>query len=154
MKSMKSISDNELIHHKLLNKVDTLSFDENKSRRKVPKNRTPIVSGKDDQRSAFGVRLCLKEFCIEFLNGAYNTFMYNVKNNIVRSKAQEHDESYYLWALRFFMEFNRCHHCEMKLVRSVLDILCGRNLINNLNVMHSNLGRETVWFHSTIMEDL
>jgi len=31
------------------------------------------------RRSAFSVRLLLREFCVEFLNGAYNTLMYHVK---------------------------------------------------------------------------
>lgn len=116
---MKSISENDLICHKPLNNVGTLNFDANKTKPKTPKNRTPIINGNVEQRSAFGVRLCLKDFCVEFLNGAYNTFMYHVKNNLLRSKAQDHDESYYLWALRFFMEFNRCNQFEVKLVRSV-----------------------------------
>ena len=31
------------------------------------------------RRSAFSIRLFLREFCVEFLNGAYNTLMYHVK---------------------------------------------------------------------------
>lgn len=117
MKSMKSISDNELIYHKPLNKLDALNFDVDKSKPKTPKNRLAMVSVESERRSAFTIRLFLKEFCAEFLNGAYNTLMYHVKDNLVRAKAQAHDESYYLWALRFFMEFNRCHKFEVKLVR-------------------------------------
>lgn len=114
---MKSISDNELIYHKPLNRLDALNFDVEKKKPKTPKNRLPVRSSTSERRSAFSIRLFLKEFCIEFLNGAYNTLMYHVKDNIVRQKFQDHDESYYLWAMRFFMEFNRSYKFEVKLVR-------------------------------------
>ena len=53
------------------------------------------------------VRLFLKEFCIEFLGGAYNRLMSVTMDNLNRQRAQMNDESYYLWTIRFFMEFNR-----------------------------------------------
>jgi timeless len=115
--AMKSISDNELLCHKPLNNLEALNFDIDKKKPKTPKNRMPIKTNTFERRSAFSIRLFLKEFCVEFLNGAYNTLMYHVKDNLVRARAQAHDESYYLWALRFFMEFNRCYKFEVKLVR-------------------------------------
>lgn len=117
VKSMKSISDNDLIYHKPLNKFYALNFDMDKKKMKTPKNRMAVKEASAERRSAFSIRLFLKEFCIEILNGSYNTLMYHVKSNLVRAKAQAHDESYYLWALRFFMEFNRFYNFEMKLVR-------------------------------------
>ena len=35
-----------------------------------------------------------------------------------RERAQDHDETYYLWAMRFFMEFCRHHSKQIELVRS------------------------------------
>lgn len=122
VKSMKSISDNELIYHKPLNKLDALNFDAGKKKVKTPKNRRPIQDSTTERRSAFSVRLILKEFCVEFLNGAYNNMMYQVKNKLTRAKAQQHDESYYLWAIRFFMEFNRCYKFEVKLVSETMSV--------------------------------
>lgn len=122
VKSMKSISDNELIYHKPLNTIDKISFDVEKTKLKIPKNRQPVKDKTRERHSAFSVRLFLKEFCIEFLNGAYNTLMHNVKNTLARAKAQAHDESYYLWAVRFFMEFNRAYKFEVKLVSETVSI--------------------------------
>lgn len=116
VQSMKSIGDNNLIYHKPLNTLDKLDFDVHKNKIKTPKNRLPIKEVILNRSSAFSVRLFLKEFCIEFLKGAYNTFMRHVKYVLVRAGAETHDESYYLWALRFFMEFNRLYECEVKLV--------------------------------------
>jgi len=39
---------------------------------------------------------------------------------LVRSKAQESDETYYLWAMRFFMEFNRRVDFRVALIRCSL----------------------------------
>ena len=49
------------------------------ARQKRPKNRLPMKSEGSQRRSAFSIRLFLREFCVEFLNGAYNTLMYHVK---------------------------------------------------------------------------
>lgn len=117
VKTMKSISDNDLIYHKPLSRLDALTFDAEKQKPRTPKNRLPVHLETIERRSAFAIRLLLKEFCVEFLNGAYNTFMYHVKDQLVRAKSQSHDSSYYLWAIRFFMEFNRAHKFEVKLVR-------------------------------------
>lgn len=120
VKSLKAIGNNELIYHKPLNSLDKLDFDMHKSKQKTPKNRLPVKAVKPERHSAFTVRLFLKEFCIEFLNGAYNTFMYYIKRVLVRAGAATHDESYYLWALRFFMEFNRLYKNEVKLVSETM----------------------------------
>lgn len=114
---MKSVGDNELISHKPLNKIEALSFNTDKRKPKKPKNRMPLKSFANERRSAFSIRLFLKEFCIEFLNASYNVLMHHVKNKLERAVTQAHDESYYLWALRFFMEFNRSYKFEVKLVR-------------------------------------
>lgn len=44
--------------------------------------------------------------------------MRHAKDVLVRARAQQNDESYYLWSLKFFMEFNRGHDFQVGLVRS------------------------------------
>ncbi|XP_049842526.1 protein timeless homolog [Schistocerca gregaria] len=122
LKDFKSISDRNLIYHKPLNKLDDLSFDHEKHKVKTPKNRQPLKSEVVERRSAYSVRLFLKEFCSEFLIGAYNTLMYHVKSNLVRAKTQANDESYYLWAMKFFMEFNRNYKFQVKLVSETMSV--------------------------------
>ena len=70
--------------------------------------------------STLSIRLFLKEFCIEFLGGAYNSLMRTVKDQLVRQRAQQNDESYYLWSMRFFMEFNRKYKFEAGLISETL----------------------------------
>ncbi|KAG5899963.1 hypothetical protein JTB14_034534 [Gonioctena quinquepunctata] len=122
VKSMKSISDNELIYHKPLNKLESLNFDADKKKPKTPKNRMPIVRSSSERRSAFTIRLILKEFCVEFLYGAYNAMMLYVKSNLVRAGGESHDESVYFWAVKFFMAFNRHHKFEVKLVSETMSV--------------------------------
>ncbi|XP_060524214.1 protein timeless homolog isoform X2 [Cylas formicarius] len=124
VKSMKSIGENELIYHKPLKKLDELTFDDDKRKLKTPKNRQPIIACTSERRSAFSIRLFLKEFCVEFLNGSYNTMMYHVKDNLVRARGrvQSNDCSYYFWAMRFFMEFNRHYKFEVKLISETMSV--------------------------------
>ncbi|KAG1700029.1 Protein timeless [Nymphon striatum] len=87
-----------------------------------PKNRRPVESADVTRRSTLSIRLSLKEFCIEFLQSAYNSIMATVKYNLMRARAEAHDETYYLWAMKFFMEFNRLHQFQVKLVSETISI--------------------------------
>ncbi|KDR17447.1 Timeless-like protein, partial [Zootermopsis nevadensis] len=122
LKDMKSVSDSDIIYHKPLNRLNSLNFDLDKTRQRKPKNRLPMKGGGLQRRSAFSVRLLLKEFCVEFLNGVYNTLMYHVKDGLVRAKVHANDESYYLWAMKFFMEFNRKYKFQVKLVSETISV--------------------------------
>ncbi|XP_059046079.1 protein timeless homolog [Achroia grisella] len=123
VQNMKSISDHELICLKPLNKISNINFNGSKKSKLVkPKNRRPVESGILERRSAFAIRLFLKEFCIEFLNSSYNPLMHYVKDVLVRAKAQQNDESYYLWAVKFFMEFNRGHNFQVGLVSETMSV--------------------------------
>lgn len=42
----------------------------------------PLKETNIERKSAFSVRLFLKEFCVEFLHGAYNTLMKHVRVGI------------------------------------------------------------------------
>ncbi|KAJ8727596.1 hypothetical protein PYW07_001715 [Mythimna separata] len=123
VQNMKSLSDNDFVTLKPLNKISNLDFSGGKKTKLVkPKNRRPVESGILERRSAFAIRLFLKEFCIEFLNSSYNPLMHYVKDVLVRAKAQQNDESYYLWAVKFFMEFNRGHNFQVGLVSETMSV--------------------------------
>ncbi|KAF0292415.1 Protein timeless [Amphibalanus amphitrite] len=107
VQNMRSISERSLIYHQPLASINELSFDKGKVPKKTPKNRQPLSDGDVARRSMLTIRLFLKQFCAEFLEGAYNKIMNNVKDDLARAKAQANDESYYMWAVKFFMEFNR-----------------------------------------------
>ncbi|XP_046407332.1 protein timeless homolog [Ischnura elegans] len=122
VKNVQSISDRELIYHRPLNKLESLNLDRDKRKLKHPKNRLPLKDDNPERRSAFSIRLFLKEFCVEFLNGAYNNLMYRVKCMITGGETQENDETYYLWAMKFFMEFNRCYKFRVELVSETISV--------------------------------
>ncbi|XP_068081977.1 protein timeless homolog [Anabrus simplex] len=122
LKDIKSIGNEDLIYHKPVASLSALDFNHDKHKVKRPKNRLPMKDGSIERRSTLSIRLILKEFCIEFLNGAYNTLMHQVKEDLVRAKAQSNDESYYLWAMKFFMEFNRHYKFEVKLVSETMSL--------------------------------
>ncbi|XKL60560.1 hypothetical protein PGB90_007617 [Kerria lacca] len=121
VQGIKAIGDNDLVVNSLDSQLSS-SFDRRKNKVKTPKNRLPMQSENVERRSAFSVRILMKEFCIEFLNGAYNNLMRYIREILYRGKAQPNDESYYFWALRFFMEFNRHFKFEVKLISETIDI--------------------------------
>ncbi|XP_025415567.1 protein timeless homolog isoform X4 [Sipha flava] len=116
---MKSIGDNEMVVSSMTSNINK-AFDRYKKPLKTPRNRMPLKDSGIERKSAFSVRLFLKEFCVEFLQGAYNTLMKHIRETLVRSKGQPNDESYYFWAIQFFMEFNRNYKFEIKLVSETL----------------------------------
>ena len=118
VKNMKSISDRDIIFHKTPTDLNKISFDGNKKPVRKPKNLAPM---KDDNRnsSLYGtnaihrsthqIRSYLYEFCVTFLKESYNQFMHDVRDNLRKNHNLDNDETYYLWAMQFFMEFIRCN---------------------------------------------
>lgn len=65
-------------------------------------------------------RLCLREYCVEILASTFNT-MVEEGRQLVNSGGTEKnaDMSYLLWAIRFFMEYNRLSGMKVEDVRWV-----------------------------------
>lgn len=55
---------------------------------------------------------------------------YFIQDILAREKTQDNDETYYLWAMRFFMEFCRHHSKQVDLVRW-LNLYFYFSIINN-----------------------
>lgn len=62
------------------------------------------------------LRLFLREFAIEILRSAFNTFVRQVRRALERVSSGN-DDSYLMWAIRFFLEFNRLNRFQLSLVR-------------------------------------
>ena len=77
--NVKSISDRNIIYHNSLKAVNNIEFDRNKTARKRPKNRRPIVDADVARRSTLSIRLYLRDFCLQFLDNCYNPLMRAVK---------------------------------------------------------------------------
>ncbi|XP_062975906.1 protein timeless homolog [Elgaria multicarinata webbii] len=123
IQGLKSIGDRDVVMHKGLHHVKNYSHDLGKEVRRVPKRRQLACDGEGTpRRSALNVRLFLKEFCMEFLENCYNRLMYLVKDHLIREKAQQHDETYYLWAMAFFMAFNRASSFQPQLVSETVGV--------------------------------
>ncbi|XP_053153417.1 protein timeless homolog [Hemicordylus capensis] len=123
IQGLKSFGDRDVVMHKGLHNVKNYSHDLGKEARRVPKRKQPAREGEGaPRRSALNVRLFLKEFCTEFLENCYNRLMYLVKDHLIREKAQQHDETYYLWALAFFMAFNRACSFQPQLVSETVSV--------------------------------
>ncbi|KAH8247230.1 hypothetical protein KR038_000464 [Drosophila bunnanda] len=124
IRNMKSVSDRDVICHQALERVSSIDFDREKEQQKRS-HRHIKEEAQVTRRSAFTVRLCLREYCIEVLRSAYNTLVRQVRRVLERNAgSSSHDDSYLLWAIRFFMEFNRLSGLQLQLVSESLSVQC------------------------------
>ncbi|XP_017084436.2 LOW QUALITY PROTEIN: protein timeless homolog [Drosophila eugracilis] len=124
IRNMKSVSDRDVICHQALERVTSIDFDREKEQQKRS-HRHIQEEAQVTRRSAFTVRLCLREYCIEVLRSAYNTLVRQVRRVLERNAgSSSHDDSYLLWAIRFFMEFNRLSGLQLQLVSESLSVQC------------------------------
>lgn len=149
VQGLKSIGEKDVIFHQGLHNFKKYSHDTGKAVRRVPKRKQMAKDSEMTRRSALNVRLFLREFCIDFLENCYNRLMYLVKENLLREQAQQHDETYYLWALTFFMAFNRLNGFQPDLVSETLSIrafhFIEKNITNYYEMMLTDRKEATSW---------
>uniref|UniRef100_A0A668AE44 Timeless circadian clock n=1 Tax=Myripristis murdjan TaxID=586833 RepID=A0A668AE44_9TELE len=149
VQGLKSIGDKDVIYHRGIHNFKHYSHDTGKAVRRVPKKNQRAQESEDKRRSALNVRLFLREFCLDFLENCYNRLMYLVKENLIREQAQQHDETYYLWALSFFMAFNRGNGFRADLVSETVTIrafhFIERNITNYYEMMLTDRKEATSW---------
>lgn len=107
----RSIGDKPLIVNKPIQSLDEIKLDHYKNQLRKAKNRKPINSSSsiqisDTNKTIMRVSYCLKVFCKHFVERVYNNFMLQMKHNLIQKKAQDNDETHYLWAIKFFASFN------------------------------------------------
>uniref|UniRef100_A0A8C3VYZ2 Timeless circadian regulator n=1 Tax=Catagonus wagneri TaxID=51154 RepID=A0A8C3VYZ2_9CETA len=149
VQGLKSIGERDLIFHKGLHNLQNYSSDLGKQPRRVPKRRQAAQELTVQRRSALNVRLFLRDFCSEFLENCYNRLMGSVKDQLLREKAQQHDETYYMWALAFFMAFNRAASFRPGLVSETLSVrtfhFIEQNLTNYYEMMLTDRKEAASW---------
>uniref|UniRef100_A0A8D3DPA3 Timeless circadian clock n=1 Tax=Scophthalmus maximus TaxID=52904 RepID=A0A8D3DPA3_SCOMX len=149
IKGLKSIGDKDVIYHRNLNNFKNYTHDTGKSVRRVPKRNRQAKECKEKRRSALNVRLFLRDFCVDFLENCYNRLMYLVKESLIREHSQQHDETYYLWALSFFMAFNRGNGFRADFVSETMSTrafhFIERNVTNYYEMMLTDRKEATSW---------
>ncbi|RMB90387.1 hypothetical protein DUI87_33273 [Hirundo rustica rustica] len=136
LQGLKSIGDRDVAFHKGLHNLKSYTHDLGKEPRRVPRHRQAAPESEPSRRSARNVRLFLRHFCQDFLEGCYNRLMLLVKDQLVRDKAQQHDETYYLWATAFFMAFNRRHGFRPELVSETVGVRAFHFIEQNLTTYY------------------
>ncbi|XP_061544816.1 protein timeless homolog isoform X2 [Phycodurus eques] len=149
VKGLKAIGDNEVIYHRNVHNFKNYTHDMGKAVRRVPRRNRQAQDCMNKRRSALNVRLFLREFCVDFLENCYNRLMYIVKESLIREESQEHDETYYLWALSFFMAFNRCNNFRADLVSETMSTrtfhFMERNITNYYEMILTDRKEATSW---------
>ncbi|CAH6778542.1 Timeless [Phodopus roborovskii] len=149
VQGLKSIGERDVIFHKGLHNLRNYSSDLGKQPRRVPKRRQAAQELSTHRRSALNVRLFLRDFCSEFLENCYNPLMGAVKDHLLRERAQQHDETYYMWALAFFMAFNRAASFRPGFVSETLSVrtfhFVEQNLTNYYEMMLTDRKEAASW---------
>lgn len=129
IKNVKSLSGGDLIYHKPVTEKESLVLGEKQILRKA-KNRRALRdadfgSAEYDElkvhKSVPKVRAYLSQFAREFLE-SYNQLMLCVRGALKRKKNPDNDETYYLWAAYFFMEYNRYAKPDVSLVSETYNV--------------------------------
>ncbi|CAL8401457.1 unnamed protein product [Arctogadus glacialis] len=146
---LKAVGNEDVVYHRGIHNFKNYSHDAGKAVRRVPKRHRRARDGEGQRRSALSVRLFLREFCVDFLENCYNHLMYLVKEGLIREQAQQHDETYFLWALSFFMAFNRGNGFRADLVSETMSIrafhFIERNITNYYEMMLTDRKEATSW---------
>uniref|UniRef100_A0A8C3UCM8 Timeless N-terminal domain-containing protein n=1 Tax=Catharus ustulatus TaxID=91951 RepID=A0A8C3UCM8_CATUS len=79
LQGLKSIGDRDVVFHKGLHNLKNYTHDLGKEPQKVPRRRQAAPESEPSRRSARNVRLFLRHFCQDFLEGCYNRLMLLVK---------------------------------------------------------------------------
>lgn len=111
-KNFKSLGDAPLIVNRPIDSREMIKFDSKKTELRKSKLKKPLnsetymlISDKNTKgtRVAYGLRT----FCYRFVEKVYANYMQQIKQNLIQKRAQDNDESYYLWSIQFFTAFNR-----------------------------------------------
>ncbi|XP_052020882.1 protein timeless homolog isoform X2 [Apodemus sylvaticus] len=149
VQGLKSIGERDVVFHKGLHNLQNYSSDLGKQPRRVPKRRQAAQELSVHRRSVLNVRLFLRDFCSEFLENCYNPLMGAVKDHLLRERAQQHDETYYMWAMAFFMAFNRAAAFRPSFVSETLSVrtfhFVEQNLTNYYEMMLTDRKEAASW---------
>nr|CDS27480.1 timeless [Hymenolepis microstoma] len=85
-------------------------------------NRKPLIEREYHRRSVLSIQLFLQKFCWEFLQNCYNLLMASARSAIMRQSTQANDETYYLWAMHFFMAFCRLYRFRPQYLSESLNV--------------------------------
>lgn len=122
VKNLKAIGNNDLICHRPVADISELNLDQNKKIVRKAKNRRHLQdqSMANPHSSSLELKSYLRDLAITFISSSYNLLMKDVRYYLERSKSQENDETYFIWAAYFFMEFNRCSDATVDFVTETL----------------------------------
>ncbi|KAI1284930.1 Protein timeless -like protein [Halotydeus destructor] len=129
LKNVKGLGDNDVVIHKTPATDDIICMPSKAQTKRKSKLVRALVddifvyesTGSAFHRSTPRVRRILGEFCEEFLE-CYNKVFRHLRNDLVRKRGQANDETYFLWGLQFFMEYNRYSKTDLSRVLETVSV--------------------------------
>ncbi|THD26470.1 Timeless [Fasciola hepatica] len=102
-------------------RLEMVDLDKDKRTFRKARNRKPVIDRPLHHRSILAIQLYLQRFCWNFLQFCYNPLMHAAKASLTRHATQENDETYYLWAVHFFLAFSRLYRFRSSLISETLN---------------------------------
>ncbi|XP_052870855.1 protein timeless homolog, partial [Anopheles cruzii] len=148
--NLKSVSDNDYISHQSLNKIMNadLGIDKQRIKKSFRQMKQP---DEVERKSILSVRMCLREYCVEVLC-LFNNIVKQARRYLSQFEntgSEFHDDTYLLWAVRFFMEFNRHNGLNIELVSEALSMTTFHWIITRIegysDLIVTDKTRKRVW---------
>lgn len=126
VKNLTSLGNQPMISRTLVTSRQDISFDTNKTQLRKAKNKKPLpmesnlAFHSETNNATTRVTASLKLFSKLFVEKVYANYMQQIKFNLMQKKAAESDETYYLWAISYFVPFARQLYLDMNLISESL----------------------------------
>uniref|UniRef100_A0AAG5CUZ1 Timeless N-terminal domain-containing protein n=1 Tax=Anopheles atroparvus TaxID=41427 RepID=A0AAG5CUZ1_ANOAO len=150
--NLKSISEADAICHQSLEKI-VRSEDLGAEKQRIKQSFRHVKETETvERKSIFSVRLFLREYGMEILR-LYNNMVRQVRRYLDQSGSASvsdfNDDSYLLWAIRFFLEFNRHSGLKIELVSESLTVDTFHWIITRMENCMENIvsdkTRKSIW---------
>ncbi|TKS71507.1 Protein timeless -like protein [Collichthys lucidus] len=145
VQGLKSIGDKDVIYHRNLHNFKNHTHDTGKAVRRVPKKNRQAQECQDKRRSG----LKRSTLPARVLCGLPGELLQSPHESLIREQTEQHDETYYLWALSFFMAFNRGNGFRADLVSETMSIrafhFIERNITNYYEMILTDRKEATSW---------
>uniref|UniRef100_A0A6G1SJT6 Protein timeless n=1 Tax=Aceria tosichella TaxID=561515 RepID=A0A6G1SJT6_9ACAR len=124
--NLTGLGHNPMVTGRIVKSRDDISYDSKKTQLRKAKNKKPLPKEtnsafqSDENTTTTSVTASVKMFSKLFVEKVYANYMQQIKFNLMQKKAAENDETYYLWAIQYFMPFSRHLYLDLSHISETL----------------------------------
>lgn len=117
--NLTKLGNQPMVSRSIVKNREEINYDAHKTQLRKAKNKKPLPAEtnssfqSDENTITTAITASLKMFSKMFVEKVYANYMQQIKYNLMQKKAAEHDETYYLWSIQYFMPFSRHLYLDM-----------------------------------------